>query len=127
MTIRPSLVPLQSHHNRVALQGSVYLLLGEPQPFELLLYPRWQFGADGEILAGLPEVMDGPHLPHSGRRTDLCLVVPRTPLPFRHAGRGGRCAKGTGNGSRERHRSTRPGLASTTNRLATGLVCHEGG
>jgi hypothetical protein len=30
---------------------------GESQPFELLLYPRWQFGADGEILAGLPGVI----------------------------------------------------------------------
>jgi hypothetical protein len=39
------------------LQGSVYLLLGESQPFELLLYPRWQFGADGEILAGLQGVI----------------------------------------------------------------------
>lgn len=39
------------------LQGSFYLLLGESQPFELLLYPRWQFGADGEILAGLPGVI----------------------------------------------------------------------
>src|SRR5215217_2366353 len=56
-----------------------------------------------------------------------CGGAPRTPLPFRHAGRGGRCANGTGNGSRERERSTRPGFASTTNRLATGLVCHEGG
>src|SRR5215204_7627442 len=67
----------------------------------------------------------GPHLPHSGR-TDLRLVVPRTPLPFRHAGREGRCANGTGNGSRERDRSTRPSFASTTNRLATGFVRHEG-
>ena len=58
---------------------------------------------------------------------DLRLVVPRTPLPFRHAGREGRCANGTGNGSRERARSTRRGFASTTNRLATGLVRHEGG
>jgi hypothetical protein len=39
------------------LQGPVSLLLGESQPFELLHYPRWQFWAEGEILAGLPGVI----------------------------------------------------------------------
>ena len=64
------------------------------------------------------------HLPHLGRRTDLRLVVPR--YCFDTPGEG-RCAKGTENGRREIHCSTRPGFASTTSRLATSLVCHEGG